>query len=217
MDIGQGITFGGGVSISMPPVIGQAMGGGFYAGEISTAGNGVADYYLVVGPRASCQATRNYRYAANGGPGGATSAIDGPSNTANLVTGGSSYYAGNFCADLTVGGYTDWYMPARNELEVCYYNLKASASNNWTAETNPNSVPSRASTPYTGSVPGQTSVASFQSGGSEAFGGNYWSSTGDGGAGAWRIYWGGPVFNGRQTTTYMTANEPVRAVRRLPV
>jgi hypothetical protein len=36
-----------------PSVIGQSFGGGFYAGQISTAGNGVADYYLIVGPVAS--------------------------------------------------------------------------------------------------------------------------------------------------------------------
>jgi len=31
------------------------LGGGFFAGQISTAGNSIADYNLVVGPVASAQ------------------------------------------------------------------------------------------------------------------------------------------------------------------
>jgi hypothetical protein len=38
-----------------PSVIGQSFGGGFYAGQISTAGNRVADYYIIVGPVASAE------------------------------------------------------------------------------------------------------------------------------------------------------------------
>jgi hypothetical protein len=34
------------------PAIGTPLGGGYYAGQISTAGNGVADYALIVAPRA---------------------------------------------------------------------------------------------------------------------------------------------------------------------
>jgi hypothetical protein len=43
-----------------------------------------------------------------------------------MVADGSAtvYPSAHFCNNLTVGGFTDWYMPAKNELEVCYYNLK---------------------------------------------------------------------------------------------
>jgi hypothetical protein len=42
-----GMSFGG------LPDIGAAFGGGFFAGQISTAGNGIADYNLVIAPKSS--------------------------------------------------------------------------------------------------------------------------------------------------------------------
>ena len=41
-----GMSFGGGI-----PDIGAAYQGGFFAGQISTAGNGIADYNIVVAPK----------------------------------------------------------------------------------------------------------------------------------------------------------------------
>lgn len=49
---------------------------------------------------------------------GATSTTDGPNNTeliyTNQGTGGS--YAAKYCKDYRGGGYSDWYLPAREEL-----------------------------------------------------------------------------------------------------
>ena len=42
----------------------------------------------------------------------------------------ASHPAAQFCEGLTIGGFSDWYMPARNELEICYYNLKPTTQNN---------------------------------------------------------------------------------------
>ena len=65
-------------SVGTPPLtIGQAYGGGFYAGQISTAGNGVADYNLVVAPLSSGQSTLAWKNA-NTATAGADSVIDGP-------------------------------------------------------------------------------------------------------------------------------------------
>jgi hypothetical protein len=90
--------------------------------------------------------------------------------------------AAQFCEGLTIGGFSDWYLPAANELDVCYFNLKPAISSNTTSGRsgiNANAVPARASN-YTSSVPAQTSVTSFQIGNSEAFADNsYWSSTQD--------------------------------------
>jgi hypothetical protein len=80
---------------------------------------------------------------------------------------------------VTVSGYNDWYLPAKNELEILYYNLKPSTTgNDNNSGVNPNAVPARASN-YTTGVPGRTSSTLFQSGGSEAFStvNYYWSST----------------------------------------
>ena len=158
-----------------PSVIGQAYGGGYYAGQISTAGNSVADFYLIVGPVASAQTNKQYK-TSNTSDSGASSVIDGPANSTALND--ASHPAAQFCKGLTVGGYTDWYMPAQNELEVCYYNLKPDTTSNVTSSgINTNAVPSRSSA-YTAGTPAQTSAAIFQTGGSQAFSSvYYWTST----------------------------------------
>jgi hypothetical protein len=157
------------------PAIGSALGGGFFAGQISTAGNGIADYNLVVGPVASAQNTSiQWKTTTTGGD--PTSVIDGPTNSSTMNS--ATYPAAQFCEGLTIGGFSDWYMPAKNELEVCYYNLKPTTdSNNTSSGTNTNAVPSRGSN-YTSGTPARTSAAAFQSGGSEAFATvAYWAST----------------------------------------
>lgn len=223
--IGTGIAIGGGISVvegpappGPEPVIGSAYGGGFYAGQISTAGNGVADYYLIVGPVASAQSgTIKWRNTDNLTP-GAESFINGPQNTADIVADGSStvYPAAHFCNDLSTGGQTDWYMPAKNELEVCYYNLKPTTSNNFTnSGTNPNAVPARASN-YTTGTPAQTSAAAFQSGGAEAFVSNYyWAST-DYAPNSFRA-WNQLFDGGYQYTPFKQSLYRVRAIRRVAV
>jgi hypothetical protein len=149
-----------------PLEIGDAYEGGFFAGQISTAANGVADYNLVIGPRSTTQSQLQWK-TSDTSTTGTDSVIDGPANSAAMNN--ASHPAAQFCEALTVGGKTDWYMPARNEVEVCYYNLKPTTTNNNTSYGgNTNAVPSRGSN-YTTGTPAQTSAAVFQSGGSEAF------------------------------------------------
>jgi hypothetical protein len=198
------------------PVVGSALGGGYFAGQISTAGNGIADYNLVVGPVASAQDYLIYKNA-NTATAGADSVIDGPQNTADIVADGNStvYPAGHFCNNLVIGGFSDWYMPAKNELEVCYYNLKPTTTGNQTSSgTNTNAVPSRGSNYTNPSPPAQTSAADFQSTGAEDFTGSYWSSTESSATNAWMQYFGnGGQYSYGKTNTYFR----VRAVRRVAV
>jgi hypothetical protein len=161
-----------------PTVIGQAFGGGFYAGQIGVSS--VATHYLIVGPKSTAQSQLQWKNA-NTATSGADSDINGPQNTADMVADGNStvYPCAHFCNDLSTGGQTDWYMPAKNELEVCYFNLKPSTtSNNTSSGINPNAVPARASN-YTSGNPAQTSATDFRDGtGAEAFNIlRYWSST----------------------------------------
>ena len=160
---------------SPPLVIGQALGGGFYAGQISTAGNSIADYNLVVGPVSSAQSILAWKTSRTTTT-GTTSVINGPANSTAMNN--ASHPAAQFCEAVTAGGFTDWYMPAKNELEVCYYNLKPSTTSNDTASgINANAVPARASN-YTSGTPAQTSATDFQTTGTEYFtAGSYWSST----------------------------------------
>jgi hypothetical protein len=71
-------------SVTPALAIGDAFGGGFFAGQISTAGNGVADYNLVVAPKSSGEGTVKQFKTSNTDDAGATSVIDGPSNSASM-------------------------------------------------------------------------------------------------------------------------------------
>lgn len=198
-------------------IIGQAYEGGFFAGQISTAENGIATHNLVVGPLSTAQSTLAWKNA-NTATAGADSDIDGPQNTADMVADGNStvYPCAHFCNDLVIGGFSDWYMPAKNELEVCYFNLKPTTANNITTSgINLNAVPARASN-YTNfpRVPDQTTVAAFQSGGAEAFDAeNYWLSTESSASEAKRqdFNQGGQGQNGKDNSFR------VRAIRRVAV
>lgn len=156
--------------LSGPP-LGSAFGGGFYAGSISTSGNGVATHYLVVAPKATgdtAVAWGPYMFGT-----GQTSDITGPTNSANLAALGTSYAAATFCEGLTIGGYTDWYLPAKNELEVLYYFLKPTTTANVTnSGTNLNAAASAepVNTNYTTSSPPQTNAGiGFRTGETNAF------------------------------------------------
>ena len=195
--------------------IGDAYEGGFYAGQIGVSG--VATHNLVVGPLASAQNTSIKWKNANTATAGADSDIDGPQNTADMVADGNStvYPAAHFCNDLVIGGYSDWYMPAKNEIEVCYYNLKPTTTNNNTSSgINPNAVPARASN-YTAGTPAQTSATDFKDTGAEDFANvQYWSSTEQ----ATGFYaWYQTFYNGHQINTNKTSLNRVRAIRSVAV
>jgi hypothetical protein len=92
---------------------------------------------------------------------GTNSVIDGPANSTAMNN--ASHPAAKFCEGLTIGGFSDWYMPAKNEIEICYYNLKSNTTSNFTGSgINPNAVPARASN-YTSGDPAQTSATIFKS------------------------------------------------------
>jgi hypothetical protein len=159
------------------PTVGSALQGGFFAGQIGVSS--VATHFLIVAPLSSGQTTNQWKNTRTATP-GADSDINGPQNTADMVADGNStvYPCAHFCNNAVIGGFSDWYMPAKNELEVCYFNLKpTTTSNNTASGINPNAVPARASN-YTSGNPAQTSAAAFQSDGAEPFfAGRYWSST----------------------------------------
>ena len=194
------------------PAVGDAYEGGYFAGQIGVGGT--ATHNLVVGPIASAYSSSKQWKTSATSTTGTTSVIDGPTNSTNMNN--ASHPAAQFCEGLTIGGYSDWYMPAVNELEICYYNLKpTTASNNTSSGTNTNAVPSRASN-YTAGTPAQTSAAAFQSpsGAENMAGGSYWASTQTAASYAWyqRFTDGFQNLNG-----YKTNSIRVRAVRRVAV
>ena len=204
-----GMNFGAAI-----PDIGAAYQGGFFAGQIGVSGT--ATHNLVVAPLSSGQTTNQWK-TSNTSTSGTSSDIDGPANTAAQITAGAaSHPCADFCDSAVIGGFSDWYMPAKNELEVCYFNLKpGTTSNNTSSGINANAVPARASN-YTSGNPAQTSAAAFQTGGAEPFVAldNYWSSTQSASpAGAENQYFS----NGNQGSNGKTYTFKVRCVRRVAV
>lgn len=162
------------------PEIGDFYEGGYFAGYISHTADGNPTHGLIVAPAASGTAGGNgvllQWKTTSTSTSGTSSVYDGAANTANMAN--SFHPAANFCVNLNINGYTDWYMPALYELEIAYYNFKPTQTANDTNHgVNTYSVPIRNSN-YLSFVPNQTPLPDFQNGGGEDFATNsYWSST----------------------------------------
>lgn len=197
----------------IPSVIGQAFGGGFYAGKINVSGT---QYYLIVAPKATGESS-SLTWGTFGVTTGITSVINGPTNSASLAALGAAYQAAAFCEGLTIGGYSDWYLPAQNELEVLYYFLKPTTTINITSSgSNANAVsPEPVSTTYTSGSPARTSAGiGFRTGETNAFESvAYWSST----EYNLNVAWVQNFNDGYQDFSNKSVGIYVRAVRRIPV
>jgi hypothetical protein len=197
-----------------PANIGDAYGGGYFAGQINVSGT---KYNLVVAPKASGE-NSSRTWGTYNVTTGITSVINGPTNSVLLAGSGAAYQAAVFAEGLTIGGYSDWYLPAKNELEALYYFLKPTTTANVApgAGSNANAVsPEPISTEYTSGSPAQTSAGiGFRTGETNAFASTlYWSST----EYASRYAWAQNFFNGNQEFYPKNADTYVRAVRRIPV
>ena len=169
----------------IPAVIGESFGGGYFAGYISHTADGNATHALIVAPRAtgatgtSYTLTTSLAWKTSGTTtAGATSSFDGAANTAAMVTAGiANHPAANFCKNLSIGGFTDWYLPARYELDIAYFNLKPGTGANDTGwGSNIYAIPQRNSN-WTATYPAQTALTAFNTT-AEGFVENYhWSST----------------------------------------
>lgn len=225
------VLFGGAAT----PKPGDEYGGGYFAGQILDSGT----YYdIIVAPKSAGGLSGNNNgtkvkwSTSNGNPGSQfENEVYGGNNHSNgggIVSCTWFYFtstgpnAGNYAADGSkngtgIGGFNDWYLPARYELEVVYYGLKPTTNTNASISSpNPYAVPSRGA--YTSTDPGQTASSLFQSGGSEAFEVDYrhWSST-------MPPYASNPSFknpinfsNGDQALKRYSDLYYVRAIRRQP-
>jgi hypothetical protein len=203
----------------IPAVIGEPFGGGFFAGYISHTADGSPTHALIVAPRDTGATGSGYTLTTNPQwkttqttTTGTTSSFDGAANTSAMVTAGiADHPAAEFCVNLSLGGFTDWYLPARFELDIAYFNLKPSTATNSTSwGTNDYSVPKRTAN-NTLTYPQQTYVTAFNTS-TEAFvAGNHWSSTEFNAGNAWRL----GLNNGNQGSDGKTFNLRVRAFRKL--
>ena len=194
------------------PIIGTAMGGGFYAGRILINDQPFA---LIVSPKAEGEMNPaiwipNYKDVP-----GARSYNDGLANTRAMAESGSKL--AQRVLDLRINDEGEWYLPAQDELEVIYRNLKPTTNqNSCYARSGINLSAMPPTRPYTPEFPIQTLTEAFQQGGAEAFESDaYWSSTqhASGSASAWCQLFG----NGTQDCHYTGGKLRARAVRRLPI
>lgn len=201
----------------------------------------MARYRVIVAPKASGEnASIAYKNANTAAPAATGTLTEGRKATLAMVGADTStvYPAAHWCNNLNIGGKTDWYLPARDELELCWRNLKPTIDANYVTASRPasatanyanlgsygdtsnahglnnNSAPAGAS--YGPGVPAQTAAAAFKTGGAEAFAYGaeyYWSSTEYDAASAWRQYWASAA-PGAQLNNSKSGAYRVRAVRR---
>ena len=203
----------------IPAVIGEPFGGGYFAGYISHTADGNPTHALIVAPRATGATGTGYTLTtnrawktANTTTAGTTSSFDGAVNTAAMVTAGiADYPAANFCVGLSIGGFTDWYLPARYELDIAYFNLKPSTTANSTSSgTNIYAVPQRNSN-WTTTYPAQTTLSTFNTSAENFPTNTHWSSTENNSTSGWNL----TFCSGAQVTTAKINLARVRAFRRI--
>jgi len=228
-----------------PQFIGQAFAGGFLAGVIDTVAGTIDSqddyqtgerYALVVAPKSlETQPGPEWDAQDRAGESGSFTRWDGLSSTENILAkNDTNYVAFEHIRSIRTSdpvpsdGGSDWYLPAMDEIELIYRNLKPVTADNYTGNStrtfpgsqdvgfNPSSDPTASA--YTAGDPSQTSVTDFQDGGAEAVDfGRYWSSTdADENGRAWAHYFTrGGNEGGQFGETKSDTDFSVRPVRRV--
>jgi hypothetical protein len=205
----------------VPVKVGEAYGGGFFAGYISHTADGNPTHALIVAPRETGATGGGYTLTtnlqwktANTTTAGTTSNFDGAANTAAMVTAGiADHPAAEFCVNLSIGGHTDWYLPARYELDIAYFNLKpGTTANNTDWGSNIYSVPKRDNN-YSPTFPRQSILTPFNTSAEAFVAVDHWSSTEGSATTGWALFLSnGNQFSLTKTNTFLFR---VRAFRKL--
>ena len=165
--------------------LGSSLAGGFYAGRFHI---GDELYALIVSPKQEGELEEAEWGEMGAAISEAKSCFDGLANTRAMAESGSDL--ARWMLALEINGQRDWYLPSRDELEICYRNLKPTDQENFCTfrdGDNPSSSP--VGYPYSSDAPVKTLSADFQDGGEEAFAPRlYWASTQYSSNGAWGQY-----------------------------
>jgi len=175
-----------------PTTIGQFYKGGYYAGQIYYDNSGV-QYYLIVAPKESGESQKVLGPMNNVNPIGSPAGpgplyYDGYGATFN--NDNSTWPAFQWARSLNINGYTDWYIPSIMEFDIIAYHLspgRSSSYGDWfvpgysgygVSNRNPHARVPSAATLNSSDYYGTTSVAAFQTTGSQKFeSSQYWSTT----------------------------------------
>jgi hypothetical protein len=198
-------------------------------------------YRLIAAPKASGEnAGIRLKNANTALPTACQTLTEGWAATMAMFTADTStvYPAAHWARNLVINGFDDFFIPARDQLEPCWRNLKPVTNNNYTTANRPtgasfsyanngsygdtanthglnnNSAPTGAA--YTAAVPAQTAAAAFRTGGTEAYefgSAYYWSSSDYNTTFAWHQYWSSSN-PGYQLNLIKYSTPRVRAVRR---
>lgn len=99
-----------------PEAIGEVWGGGYYVGDMGS-------YYIIAYDVTATSYTWKDTATVTSG---CDSTTDGTLNMADIITAGiSDHPAANYCNNFTGGGYSDWYLPAIDELSLMWTNKAA--------------------------------------------------------------------------------------------
>ena len=196
----------------IPPLLGTSMGGGFYAGRIRIESQVFA---LIVAPRALGEVSDKKWITRDKDVPSAASYFDGLANTKAMADAGSK--SAKWAQDLRIGDADDWYLPAQDELEIMYRNLKPGTCENYCwMRSGINLSAVESGRPYAPDIPTQTLAEAFQTGGDEAFAEEwYWSSTQHASNSA--SAWSQNFYDGSQLNYGKSSELRARAVRRLAI
>jgi hypothetical protein len=186
--------------------IGFETEGGYFAGIITINGQ---KFGIVVSPKEGDIADQQWGPWKNRDAiEGANSFFDGQANTQAMAEAGSEL--AKAIQALNINGHTDWYLPARDELELVYRNLKPTDNRNFRLSgDNPSSVP--VGYAYSIDEPAQTMATEFQEDGEQALQPTwYWSST----QSSADLAWSQGFEDGDQTIDHKGDALRARAVRR---
>lgn len=111
---------------SPPTVIGQSFAGGFYTGTLNVGGT---CYYYVVSPNATGCAACQWKTGASPTP-GTCDLGNGYLNTYPALAN-ATHPAGNWTATRTISGFTDWYLPSKNEAITLMFTQNMPAGENY--------------------------------------------------------------------------------------
>ena len=100
--------------------IGDYFKGGYYAGDIK-----VMDtvYHLIIAPKAKGESAKMISKTQSKSK-NTSSKIDGYENTRWMVLNNSPHPAAEYCTNLDIDGYKDWYLPSIYELEIIFSAFK---------------------------------------------------------------------------------------------